>query len=66
MWDGVLDGTAPRSKCPQPEDLSTVTSNMVGEEDCLYLNVFTPDVRNVRIIRIFIEVSTTGIKLWTL
>ncbi|WP_158566856.1 carboxylesterase/lipase family protein [Actinomadura craniellae] len=43
-WRGVLDGTAPRSQCAQPAPAYGGTATY--EEDCLYLNVTTPDRRD--------------------
>lgn len=45
-WDGVWEATLRRSACLQyalvaPGDPAEPVS---GEEDCLYLNVFTPKV----------------------
>ncbi len=39
-WDGVRDATVPGSACPQ-----IGTSGVSLDEDCLYLNVTTPDRR---------------------
>ena len=41
-WDTVLEATYYQSKCIQ---YNIATENVEGEEDCLYLNVFTPMVR---------------------
>jgi len=41
-WEGVLDGTLDGPVCPQ---LHIATNNVIGEEDCLSLNIYTPDVR---------------------
>ncbi|XP_042148436.1 cocaine esterase [Ixodes scapularis] len=40
-WSSVLDSTAFRSACPQFD----YRGRIVGNEDCLFLNVFTPGVR---------------------
>ncbi|KAF2902810.1 hypothetical protein ILUMI_03375 [Ignelater luminosus] len=42
-WDGILDATKLHSVCPQ---INPVTENfeIIGNEDCLYLNVYTPQV----------------------
>ncbi|GJQ88785.1 hypothetical protein Trydic_g14314, partial [Trypoxylus dichotomus] len=37
-WDGILDATRDLPQCYQ-EDSSGVA---LGQEDCLYLNVYTP------------------------
>ncbi|CAG7731646.1 unnamed protein product, partial [Allacma fusca] len=40
-WDGILNAFAYSSICPQIDPFSG-NLNVVGDEDCLYLNVFTP------------------------
>lgn len=40
-WSSVLDATSFRSACPQFD----YRGRIVGNEDCLFLNVFTPGVR---------------------
>ena len=46
-WDGIRDATVDANVCIQVDvynaSLKTV---VVGEEDCLYLNVHTPKVSN--------------------
>ena len=46
-WDGVLDGSAYGDQCIQQSPWSSVGGGdgqeVVGNEDCLYLNVFAPD-----------------------
>lgn len=39
-WSGVRNGSLPIPKCPQPDLLAP--NNVAGQEDCLYLNVYTP------------------------
>lgn len=45
-WEGVRESTKP-TKCPQIniEGIFTGKVEVEGDEDCLYLNVFTPNVR---------------------
>ncbi|XP_020279915.1 esterase FE4-like [Pseudomyrmex gracilis] len=38
-WEGTYDATYHRSACPF---FCMIKQDMVGEEDCLYLNVYTP------------------------
>ncbi|XP_031846091.1 esterase FE4 [Nomia melanderi] len=38
-WEGVYDATKHRSACPF---YCMIKKGLVGEEDCLYLNVYTP------------------------
>jgi para-nitrobenzyl esterase len=40
-WQGVLDATELRSYCPQLDPFSG-TGTVVGNENCLFLNVYTP------------------------
>lgn len=40
-WTETVDGTIPTPCCIQK---SKVTKNIVGDEDCLYLNVYTKDL----------------------
>jgi carboxylesterase type B len=42
-WEGIMDGSVDGSVCPQ---LHIATNNVIGSEDCLSLNIFTPDVSN--------------------
>ncbi|KAK7602464.1 hypothetical protein V9T40_008053 [Parthenolecanium corni] len=41
-WDGVRDATKPPPKCVQIEQFFLKGSSVIGQEDCLYLNVYTP------------------------
>ncbi|KAF2902811.1 hypothetical protein ILUMI_03376 [Ignelater luminosus] len=38
-WEGILNATASQSVCPQRKGLQ-----IIGNEDCLYLNVYTPQL----------------------
>lgn len=40
-WNGILDATEHRSHCPF---LCFIRKKVVGSDDCLYLNVYTPDL----------------------
>ncbi|KAL2721606.1 esterase FE4-like, partial [Vespula maculifrons] len=40
-WEGVYDATKHRSFCPL---FCMVQQTVVGDEDCLYLNVYTPEM----------------------
>ncbi|KAJ4435620.1 hypothetical protein ANN_18236 [Periplaneta americana] len=46
-WEGIRDATVVGSPCPQ---LSLFFDKYDGDEDCLYLNVFTPEVINIAYI----------------
>lgn len=41
QWSETLDGTIKTSSCIQ---LSSILNSIVGEEDCLYLNVYTKNL----------------------
>jgi para-nitrobenzyl esterase len=41
-WQGVLDANQLGNVCPQLDDFGTA----IGNEDCLFLNVFTPGSKN--------------------
>jgi para-nitrobenzyl esterase len=56
-WSGVRDATAPASPCPQiPLSVLPGASNRTGStnEDCLYLNVWTPSVLPARRMPVFV------------
>lgn len=40
-WSEIWDGTKPVSSCIQ---LSSIFNSIVGDEDCLYLNIYTKDL----------------------
>lgn len=44
-WKGTLNATKVHSVCPQ-RDIYRRSEVFEGEEDCLYLNVYTPQVRS--------------------
>lgn len=48
-WQGVLDSTQDPALCPQLQPDAFLNGKVLvqGEEDCLYMNVFTPDVSNI-------------------
>lgn len=41
-WRGVWNATTPGSPCLGPDN--TNFPNIIGQEDCLYLNVYSPKV----------------------
>jgi hypothetical protein len=44
-WDGVLDASQDAPHCIQ-RGLFSIDGELIGQEDCLYLNVYTPRVRH--------------------
>jgi hypothetical protein len=44
-WQGVKDATKPHNICPQ-RDIYRRSTVIEGNEDCLYLNVYTPQLNN--------------------
>ncbi|KAK8388218.1 hypothetical protein O3P69_020244, partial [Scylla paramamosain] len=43
-WSGIRDGSLPFPKCSQTTVFKLKNYTVHGQEDCLYLNVFTPRV----------------------
>lgn len=43
-WEGVYDATEHKSICMQNDDLFVANAPVIGSEDCLYINVYTPQV----------------------
>lgn len=48
-WDGIVNTTSFKPPCSQPEvaaseNVSVAPVNAIGSEDCLYLNVWTPNL----------------------
>ncbi|KAF5288897.1 hypothetical protein FQA39_LY03776 [Lamprigera yunnana] len=41
-WNNTLDATLPSPVCVQFE--SRISTNIIGSEDCLYLNIYTPQL----------------------
>lgn len=41
-WSGVRNGSLPLPKCPQSSIFRMTNLSFTGQEDCLYLNVYTP------------------------
>ncbi|XP_065216359.1 carboxylic ester hydrolase-like [Planococcus citri] len=42
-WSGIRNTSEPPPKCVQPEIVSPNETRIIGQEDCLYLNVFVPN-----------------------
>lgn len=57
-WTSVLNCTADRSSCLQPSDIFTKVVNSVAgmDEDCLFLNVYTPQVH----LSLLLSTETAG------
>lgn len=47
-WGGVLDATVDGAACPQVCMLPSWACPPVTDEDCLYLNVFTPRLAQIK------------------
>ncbi|KAK5640303.1 hypothetical protein RI129_011114 [Pyrocoelia pectoralis] len=45
-WKGVFDATGYKSECTQ-DDVAMNITDVTGNEDCLYINIYTPQVRQV-------------------
>lgn len=41
-WNGTLDATNDKNECLQLDSL--IAGSVKGDEDCLYINVYTPGV----------------------
>ncbi|CAH0761910.1 unnamed protein product [Diatraea saccharalis] len=41
-WDGVRDATSEGNVCPQIDPI--LTKEFIGDENCLYLNIYTPNL----------------------
>lgn len=44
-WKDYIEATVDNKMCPQP--VAQHEQTLIADEDCLYLNVFTPSVRKV-------------------
>ncbi|KAE8573489.1 carboxylic ester hydrolase [Halyomorpha halys] len=53
-WDGVLNASVPSPPCYQKPFLMSQTG-MQGQEDCLYLNVFSPNLKGSYPVMIYIH-----------
>ncbi|XKL67572.1 hypothetical protein PGB90_003063 [Kerria lacca] len=50
-WDGIRDATIPPPPCIQKDCIfskNVLATPILGQEDCLYLNVFTPNIKKVK------------------
>lgn len=43
-WEGTRNASQPPTSCPQYDFSGMMNEPFAGQEDCLYLNVFTPKV----------------------
>ncbi|XP_069694783.1 uncharacterized protein [Periplaneta americana] len=53
-WEGILDATKPAPKCIQ-RNIFTFEEDVSGEEDCLYLNVYTPQTTGNLDVMVYIH-----------
>jgi len=44
-WTDVMEATSPPPACPQRLSAGPRKGEVVGQEDCLFLNVFTPEIK---------------------
>ncbi|XP_065217533.1 acetylcholinesterase-like [Planococcus citri] len=43
-WSGIRDATQPPPVCMQPQKFTEINGPTLGQEDCLYLNVYVPNI----------------------
>jgi len=53
-WDNLRDATSQPPPCPQRLSAGPKTGEVIGVEDCLYLNVFTPEVKPAKPMAVMI------------
>ncbi|ODM99620.1 Esterase E4 [Orchesella cincta] len=51
-WEGILDGTRDGPACPQ---LHVATNKVIGQEDCLTLNLYTTNLDTLKNVLVFIH-----------
>ena len=59
-WTGTRAATAPGNMCPQPGADSSGNPAIVGAEDCLYLNVYTPQPTSAQKLPIMVWLHGGG------
>ncbi|XP_075972493.1 uncharacterized protein LOC142974212 [Anticarsia gemmatalis] len=59
-WDGVRDATEHGSVCPQNEILTNIL--IPGDEDCLFLNVYSPNVTSHACLPVVFFIHGGGFK----
>ncbi|KAJ9587059.1 hypothetical protein L9F63_019347 [Diploptera punctata] len=58
-WEGVLDATKLVPKCTQ-RDIYRRLESISGQEDCLYINVYTPHVRGHHLLDVMVYIHGGG------
>ncbi|KAK9511452.1 hypothetical protein O3M35_000105 [Rhynocoris fuscipes] len=62
-WEGTLEATKPLPTCIQiPSFIPTMRDKPIGQEDCLYLSVYTPDVSPAEKLPVLIYVHGGGFR----
>ncbi len=56
-WTATLDATKPGNQCPQ---ILPIVNLITGNEDCLFLNVFTPDPAPTRALPVMVWIHGGG------
>ncbi|PSN42538.1 hypothetical protein C0J52_03840 [Blattella germanica] len=58
-WDGVLDATQDPPKCTQ-RNIYRKEKGVSGQEDCLYINVYTPHIQGPHLLDVMVYIHGGG------